>query len=97
MPWKEVTSKQLAKDLGIDYRELKAKHELIKKIIAYREKNRLSQATLAKIVGLSQARIAQIESRVYCDKVSFEVLFKLLASLGYEYKLTVKKVGTIAA
>jgi transcriptional regulator with XRE-family HTH domain len=90
MPWTTITSKQLARELGIDHAEMKQKHELIKKIIAARERLGMTQAQLARKVGVSQSRIGKIESRIGTYKVSFDVLFRLLSVLGCNYKVSVQ-------
>ena len=89
MPWTAITSKQLARKLGIDHAEMQQKHYLIKKIIAVRQKQRITQAVLAKRLGVSQSRIAKIESRIGTHQVSFDVLFRILSALGCEFKVTV--------
>lgn len=96
MPWIAITSKQLARELGIDRAEMAQKHELIKRIIAVRQKLGLTQAGLAKKLGVSQSRIAKIESRIGTQKVSFDVLFRILSMLGCNYKVSVR-IDKIAA
>ncbi len=53
----------------------------------------MSQAQLAKRVGVTQGRIAQVESRIGTVKVNLEVLLSILRELGYEYKIVAKKVA----
>jgi len=91
MPWKTMTLKEFTESLGLDYAEHAQKHALIKKIISARKRQRLSQAQLAKKVGVSQVRIARIESGLGTYSVSFEALFKILAALGYYCRISVKK------
>jgi transcriptional regulator with XRE-family HTH domain len=91
MPWKTISMKALADSLGIDYAEIEQKHELIKKIAAARKKQGLTQAQLAKKLGVSQARIAKIETRIETQSISFEALFKILAVLGYTCRVTTKR------
>ena len=91
MPWTTITSKQLARELGIDHAEMKQKHELIKKIIAIRTKLHLTQAQLARKLGVSQSRIAKIESRIGTHKVSFDVLLRILSALGCRYRVTIRR------
>ena len=48
---------------------------------------------LAKKVGVSQPRIAQIESDVGTAKVTFDVLFGVLSALGFTVKVQLKKIA----
>jgi transcriptional regulator with XRE-family HTH domain len=92
MPWETVSLEEWAKELGIDIDELRKKNRLIETIVRIRNKLGLTQAQLATLVGVSQPRIAQIENRVKIGKVTFDVLFKILAALGHDYKIITKKV-----
>ena len=94
MPWETVRLEEWAKELGIDIDELRKKDRLIETIIKTRNKLGLTQAHLAVLVGVSQPRIAQIENRVKIGKVTFDVLFKILAALGHDYTITTKRVRT---
>ncbi len=93
MAWKEMTVEELAKSLGVDVHEVREKHRLIELIKKARKEKKMSQAQLAKKVGVTQGRIAQIESRVGTAKVALEVLLSVLRELGYEYKIIAKKVA----
>lgn len=93
MAWKEVNIEDLAKDLGIDIKEAKEKQKLVKSIIKHRKAKRMSQAALAKKMGVSQARIAQIESGIGTSKITFDVLFSVLQALGCEYKIVIPKAA----
>jgi transcriptional regulator with XRE-family HTH domain len=93
MPWKEVSSEKLAKALGINESEVREKQHLIAMIAEVRKKKGLSQAALAKKVGVSQGRIAQIESGVGTRNISFDVLFGILLQLGYDFRITYRKVA----
>lgn len=95
MPWATLTLEEFAKELGIDYAETRQKHDLVKKALAIRKKRGITQAQLAKRMKVSQARIAKIESRIGTDKVSFEVIFKMLAALGYVCRVTLSKVDSV--
>ena len=99
MGFETITTKKLAKELGVDYIELKAKHTLIDKIIKARKRKKLTQEDLAKMIGKSQSWIAKVESGIGTKRVTFETLFKILSALGYEYKISTKKrmEGTEAA
>jgi len=93
MPWSNITPRQLAEELGINYEENEQKHDLIKKIVKGRSELGITQAELAKRLGVSQSRIAKIESRVGVHKVSFDVLLRILATLGYSCKITPRKMA----
>ena len=97
MPWKEVTSEELAKSLNINLEEIREKQRLMELIKKVRKEKYLSQAALAKKVGVTQSRIAQIESKVETSKVSFEILFGILKHLGYECRIITKKASLNSA
>lgn len=90
MPWETMSVEDLAEKLGIDIAEAREKQRLIRKIVAARKEKKLSQAALAKKVGVSQGRIAQIESGIGTAPISFDVLLKVLSVLGIDYKITLK-------
>lgn len=94
MPWVTLSLEELAKELGIDYAETRQKHDLIKKAISIRKKRGVTQTELAKRMKVSQARVCKIESRIGTDKISFEVIFKMLAALGYVCRVTLTKAGS---
>ena len=85
MPWKDMSIEQLAESLGANLPEVREKQKLIDMIIKIRKAKKMPQVTLAKKIGVTQARIAQIESGVGTAKISFDVLFNILVSLGYDY------------
>lgn len=93
MPWKEMSANQLAKSLGINPVEVREKQKLMQLIVDARKEKGLSQAALAKKLGVSQGRIAQIESGVGTAKVTFDVLLNVLLTLGYEIKIVPRKVA----
>jgi transcriptional regulator with XRE-family HTH domain len=93
MAWKEVSIEELAKSLGANVTEIREKQRLVGLIVKTRKAKKLSQAALAKKLGISQARIAQIESGVGTAKVTFDVLFKMLVALGYDYRVVTKKAA----
>ena len=93
MPWKEISTEKLAKQLGVNYAEIKARQDLIRKIKTGREKAKLTQEDLAKMVGKSQSWIAKVESGLGTKNVSFDVLFQLLSALGYDFKITTRKAA----
>lgn len=93
MAWKEVTTKELADSLGVGFSEVEEKQRLIDLIVKARKSAKISQATLAKNAGVTQSRIAQIESGVGTSKITFDVLFNILRLLGYSLKITPKKAA----
>lgn len=93
MPWKEVSPEDLAKTLGINESEVREKQRLIGMIGDVRREKGLSQAALAKQAGVSQGRIAQIESGVGTRNVSFDILFGILSRLGYDFRISYRKVA----
>ncbi len=93
MAWKDMTMDELAKKLGVNSAEVREKQKLMALIVKERNKNGLSQAALAKKVGVSQSRIAQIESGVGTAKVTFDVLFNVLRVMGYDFKIISKKAA----
>lgn len=93
MAWKNISIKDLAKSLGADIHEVREKHRLIELIKKTRNEKKMTQLQLAKKIGVTQGRIAQIESRVGTAKVTLEVLLSILRELGYEYKIVTKKIA----
>jgi DNA-binding XRE family transcriptional regulator len=87
MAWKEMTVEELAESLGANITEVREKQKLILMIVKIRKAKRLSQAALAKKLGVSQARIAQIESGIGTAQVTFDILFNILVTLGYDYRV----------
>jgi transcriptional regulator with XRE-family HTH domain len=93
MPWKEMSIEQLAKSLGANLSEVREKQRLIDMIIKVRKVKKISQASLAKKIGVSQARIAQIESGVGTAKITFDIIFNILTTLGYDYRVVTHKAA----
>lgn len=88
-----MTSNEIAKSLGVDVGLIKEKHHLIDLIKKARKEKKLSQVKLAKKIGVTQGRIAQIESKVGTNNVTLEVLLSILTELDYTYKINVKKLA----
>lgn len=86
-----MTVEEIAKSLGINASEVREKQRLMTLIVDERKKQKLSQTALAKKLKLSQGRIAQIESGIGTNKVTFDVLLNILNVLGYDFKVTLKK------
>jgi predicted XRE-type DNA-binding protein len=93
MAWKEISVEELAKSLGANVAEIREKQRLVRLIVKTRKAKKLSQAALAKKLGISQARVAQIESGVGTAKVTFDVLFNMLVALGFDYRVVTKKAA----
>ncbi len=93
MAWKETSIESLAKSLGVRLSEVREKQQLIELIVKARKAQKLSQAALAKRIGVSQSRIAQIESGVGTARVSFDILLNILVELGYEFRVVAKKAA----
>jgi predicted transcriptional regulator len=93
MAWKEMSIEELADNLGVNASEVREKHNLIALIKKARSAQKISQAELAKKVGVTQARIAQIESGIGTANVSFDILLNILGVLGYDYKISARRVA----
>lgn len=93
MAWKEMSVEEIAKSLGVSIGEVRAKQDLIQLILKLRKLKKLSQHDLAKKVGVTQGRIAQIESGVGTSQISFDVLLNILSALGYGFKIIPKKAA----
>jgi len=93
MPWKETNFEKLAKSLGVNPAEVREKQKLIQCIVEARKEKGLSQTALAKKIGVSQGRVAQIESGIGTAKVTFDVLLNVLGALGYDFKISPRKIA----
>ena len=93
MAWKEMTVEELAKSLDVNVAEVREKQKLIQLIVKIRKDEKISQAALAKKVGVTQSRIAQIESGVGTAKITFDVLLNILITLGYDFRILPKKAA----
>ncbi len=93
MAWKEMNVEKLAKSLGVNVSEVREKQKLIQLILKIRKEQKVSQAALAKKAGVTQSRIAQIESGIGTSKVTFDVLLNILIILGYDFKIMPKKAA----
>lgn len=93
MAWEDISIAELAKRSGVDIHEVREKHRLVELIKKIRREKKLSQSQLAKKIGVTQGRIAQIESRIGTAKITFEVLLTILRVLGYDCKIVVKKAA----
>jgi DNA-binding XRE family transcriptional regulator len=91
MAWKEMNINELAKSLGVNASEVREKQKIIQLITKSRKELKLSQAALAKKIGITQGRVAQIESGVGTSKVTFDVLLSILVAMGFDFKILPKK------
>lgn len=67
------------------------KLKIVKCIIAYRIKNRLSQGELAKKTGVTQQHISKIEGGEFSNIATLE---KVLLSIGYTVKMRAIPLGS---
>jgi transcriptional regulator with XRE-family HTH domain len=72
---------------------VREKQRLIEMIVKIRKAKKMSQSVLAKKLGVSQARVAQIERGVGTTKISFDVIFSILTTLGYDYRVVTRKAA----
>ncbi len=93
MAWKEMSVAETARSLGVSIGEVREKQHLIELIIKERKTKKLSQQALAKKIGVTQGRIAQIESGVGTAKITFDVLLNILSALGYGFKIVPRKAA----
>ena len=93
MAWKEMNINELAKSLGVNASEVREKQKIIQLIVKARKEQKLSQAAMAKKIGLTQGRIAQIESGVGTSKITFDILLNILVALGFDFKILPKRAA----
>jgi len=67
---------------------------VVKKIVAYRIKYKLSQGGLAEKVGVSQQHISKIENGEFSSMATLE---KVLRATGYTVKFQVVPLGRVKA
>lgn len=79
------------------YEEEAAKKELWLQLVEARLAAKLTQAEIAKRLGVSQAQIARIEKRGY-DAYTLTTLRRYVRALGDEYSLevTIRQAGRLA-
>ena len=93
MAFKEMSAKELSKTLGIDTNEVNEKQKLIARIIKMRKDKGITQTVLAKRLGITQGRVAQIESGIGTAKITFDVLFHILSELGFGFQIRILKTA----
>lgn len=93
MAFKTIDIKKIAEKLDVNITEIEQKQKLIDRIIKLRHEMGLSQSDLASILGVSQSRIAQIESGFSTGKISFDILLNTINALGFDYEFRIRKVA----
>lgn len=88
-----MSVEEVAESLGVDVAEVKEKQNLIQQIVKLRKARKISQSALAKMLGVTQSRIAQIESGIGTAYVTFDVLLNILLVLGYKFRIILKKAA----
>lgn len=73
-------------DFKARYDLLKEKADVVRRIIEYRVRHNLSQAQLAKEIGVTQQYISKIEEG---DFSNLETIENILEHIGYRLKLEV--------
>ena len=53
----------------------------------------ITQTVLAKRLGITQGRVAQIESGIGTAKITFDVLFHILSELGFGFQIRILKTA----
>jgi transcriptional regulator with XRE-family HTH domain len=94
MAWLASSYLEFVRFLGIDYDDQEQKRRLVDQLILIRERQGLTQADLAARLQISEWRVARIESPTARTNVSFEMLFKMFAALGYACDVKPKKAAT---
>jgi predicted transcriptional regulator len=90
---KYLNSKLKDKQIAVDYEQVKMHLKIAKIIEKLRLKKGLTQSQLAKKANVSQPMIARLE-RGDQDRVpTLATINKVLAALGYEADLVIKKVA----
>ena len=84
MNFNEYKKRALDNDpkLNEEYKRLEPEYEIIRQVITARAEQNLSQADLAKRVGIKQSNISRLESGNYNPSLDF--LRKIASGLGKE-------------
>ncbi len=88
----DYIKEKMKKDLDFKsyrYDLIKQKVKVVKKIIEYRNKNNLSQAQLAKELGVTQQYISKVEEGEFSK---LETVENLLYHIGYRLELEVVRL-----
>ena len=73
-------------EFKIEYEKLKPRYEAIEQIIRARKEQNITQAELAKRVGIQKSNISRLESGNYNPSLDF--LAKIAESLGKKISVT---------
>ena len=68
------------------------KYDIVKKIIAYRIKNKITQSDLAKEAGVSQQHISKIENGEFSSITTLE---KVLLHIGMTVRIKVVELNAV--
>lgn len=100
MPFEKIDIKNIIKekietdpDFARIYNDTQEEFEIIKQIIAARQKRGFSQTTLAKNAGLTQQVVSRLENKG--NSPTLKNFLKLTNALGYEVKLVEKRKPNI--
>jgi DNA-binding XRE family transcriptional regulator len=63
-----------------EYEAIKPEYNLVRQLLAYRAKNNLTQAQLAKKIGIARSNMARLESGNYNPSLVF--LKKIASGMG---------------
>ncbi len=74
-------------EFEIEYEKLKPRYEAIEQIIRARKEQNITQAELAKRVGIQKSNISRLESGNYNPSLDF--LAKIAESLGKKISVTI--------
>ncbi|MGH2878484.1 MAG: helix-turn-helix transcriptional regulator [Solirubrobacteraceae bacterium] len=89
----EVLAEALATDpeFAAEWERLALARMVSVQLIGYRSDHRLSQRALAKLLGVSQPRVVELESGEKNPQI--ETLMKIAAITGFEFAIDVVPVG----
>jgi DNA-binding XRE family transcriptional regulator len=89
-----VLSRQLKDpDFRFHYEQRKLAHEVAVAVRAMRTQAHLTQAQLARMVGVSQPMIAKIEKGIQQTTPRFDMLGKICVALGKQMRLSFMDAG----
>ena len=92
------TPEALAKALGLsaaEAKEWRVQYDLLKRLKAIVQKEKITHAGLAKRAGTSRTRVTAILNG-NLEHVSSDLLIRILGSLGYRVRISVSRVDTAA-
>jgi ribosome-binding protein aMBF1 (putative translation factor) len=91
--WEDVLEEALDDDPALrgDWEDSALAREVALRVLAFRTKNGLSQAAFGKVIGVSQPRVATIESGEHEPSIS--TLKKLANALEIEFAIDITPSG----